>query len=576
MIMRLSTTFLIMFAAVLALTGCSKTEDPVLAKVGDYKVTMDDFNRFYRTPSVALNTPQEQFDYKRGILDSLINVRLLIQAAYDKGIDTSQDVIRIVRSNQPNLLRKALYKKHVLDKINITEADLREYYKMQEYQIRCSHILLNDEDTAKAVFAKLKAGEPFDQMAYDYSTDPTAKRNRGDLGYFTWGTMIDEFSEVAFTLEPGEISPPFQSPFGWHIVKMTDKRANQLRRSFEVEHDDLKEEMHQKLQQRLTWQYFDSLEQKYPISLDTSVADYIIHKRQQLYPPQVLTKLAKNDFDEKQLDRNERELVLATYDGGQVTLFDYLMSARSFPAQAKGNFDDYDALTKTIALVKRDDILAKEAVKEGLQETPEYKRDLTLLKEYTMADVMRNDSVPVPPPPDESAQREYYDNNPDSFVIPAAVHTYEIQVGDEMQARRLIREIRSIDQFKAKAREMTERGGMRAKQGDLGFITRSWNPDLYDCAVKTKPGYVGGPVTSGGKYSILWPVEKAPADKQEFLSVKRTILQKLTAQQKQDAYQQWINDHKATTNIEVYDDVLWETINASTDSPDGNGTAANS
>jgi len=571
MLMRLLAGFLILIlaAALVAMTGCSSSDTPILAKVGDYKVTLDDFQRFYRSPNVALNTPQEIFDYKRQMLDSLVTIRLLVQGAYEKNIDKAEDVIRIVLSNRPNLLRKALYKKHVLDRVNITEADLREFYKMLEYQIRCSHILLETQEKAQEVFERLKAGEPFDQLAYDESTDPSAKRNRGDLGYFQWGTVVDDFGKVAFAMETGEVSPPFESPFGWHIVKMIDKKPNTVRRSFEAMHDDIEQQLGQKLQQELTWQYFDSLSQKYPMKLDSSVADYVMHKRTQLYPPQVLDKLAKNDFDEKQLDRNERELVLATYEGGQVTLMDYLISARRFPAQAKGNFDDYDALTETISLVKRDDILAKEAVNEGLHESPEYQRDLELLKEYTMADVMRNDSIAVPPPPDEAALREYFDNNQEEFLIPAAVHTYEILVGDEMLARRLIKEIQTIDEFKARARELTERGGMRAKQGDLGFIPRTWNPDIYDAAMKTKKGYVGGPIATNGKYSIVWPVEKAPAEYQDFLSVKRQIQQQLVAQQKQDAYEQWIADRKATTSIEFYEDVLWDTIEEDSESTAG-------
>jgi len=566
MMMRLLAGFLILMAAVFGMVGCGSSEDPVLAEVGDYRITVDDFNRFYRSPSVAFNTSQEEFDFRRQMLDSLITIRLLVQAAYEKGIDKSEDVIRVVLANRSRFLLQALYDKHIMSKVLVTEADLREFYKMLEYQIRCSHILLDSSTTAQELFERLKAGEPFDQLAYDFSIDPSAKRNRGDLGYFTWGTMVDEFAEVAFAMEPGEIAPPFESPFGWHIVKMTDKKPNEVRRSFEAMRDDVEQQLRQKLQQRLMVDYFDSIDKKYPITLDSSVADYVMHKRSQLYPPAVLDKLAKNDFDEEQLDRNERELVLATYKGGQVTLFDYLMSSRRYPSQAKGNFDDYDALAKSIMLVKREEILSKEAVLEGIQESEEYKRNLDLLKEYTMADVMRNDSIPLPPPPDETAQREYYDNNKEEFMLQAAVHTYEILVGDEMLARRLIGDLNTLEQFKAKAREITERGGMRAKQGDLGFIQRSWNPDIFDVAMKTKPGYVGGPVPNGGKYSILWPVEKAPAEYQEFLSVKRQILQKIMAQQKQDAHTQWVEDRKATTRIKVYDDVLWELMDVSDES----------
>ncbi|MCP4684189.1 MAG: hypothetical protein GY867_01975 [bacterium] len=573
MTQRLSAGLLILIAAVSGLVGCGTAEDPVLAQVGDYRVTVDDFERFYRSPGVAFS-PQEEFDHRRQMLDSLITIRLLVEAAYEKNIDRSEDVLRVVLANQSRFLLQTLYDKHITSQVQVTEADLREFYKNMEYQIRCSHILLDSASEAQEVFEKLKAGERFDQLAYDFSIDPSAKRNRGDLGYFTWGTMVDEFAEVAFVMEPGEVSPPFESPFGWHIIKMTDKKPNEGRRSFDAMREELDRQLRQKLHQRLTIDYFDSVENKYPLTLDSSVADYVMHKRTQLYPPVVLEKLAKNDFDEEQLDRNERELVLATYEGGQITLYDYLMSSRPYPSQAKGDFDDYEALAKSILLVKREEILAKEAVVENIHETEEYKKSLLLLKEYTMADVMRNDSIAVPPPPDEQAQREYYDNNRDEFLLKAAVRTYEILVGDEMLARRLIRELGTLDEFKAKASEITERGGMRAKQGDLGYIQRDWNPDIFDAAMKTKSGYVGGPVTTGGKYSIVWPIEKADAEYQDFLSIKRQIVQKVVARQKQDAYTQWVEDRKAVTNIEVYDDVLWNLMNVDDESRDGGETTS--
>jgi hypothetical protein len=311
----------------------------------------------------------------------------------------------------------------------------------------------------------------------------------------------------------------------------------------------------------LAQDYFKRIEAKYPITLDSSVADYIMHKRQALYPPQVLERMPKNDFDEQHLDRNEMELVLATWEGGKVTMLDYLLEARTkLPPQTKPDFDDYDSLRAAVFEVKKSEILALEATSEGLENSEFFKRKLEQFKEHTMAVFMRNDSIPEPPPPKDKNVLYYYDNNKDEFAIPAKIHLYEILISDELLAQKLAMEITSLQQFKEKANELTERPGMRAKSGDLGFIEKEWSPDLFDAAWGTTDGTVGGPIIAQGKYSVIMPVERTETVYKDFLEVRRDIEIELNKRNRQREFDAWVEDRKAMTDIEVYDDVIWETI----------------
>jgi len=92
-------------------------------------------------------------------------------------------------------------------------------------EIRASHILVATEDEAKEIIKQLAGGADFAAIAKEKSTDPSAKQNGGDLGYFTAGEMVPEFSQAAFALEKGESSKaPVKSQFGWHVIKVVDKR----------------------------------------------------------------------------------------------------------------------------------------------------------------------------------------------------------------------------------------------------------------------------------------------------------------------------------------------------------------
>ena len=95
-----------------------------------------------------------------------------------------------------------------------------------EQEVHARHILVESEDDAKAVAAELKKGADFAELAKKKSKDPGAS-DGGDLGFFTKDQMVPEFSAVAFALEPGKISDPVKSQFGWHIIKVEEKRNRQ-------------------------------------------------------------------------------------------------------------------------------------------------------------------------------------------------------------------------------------------------------------------------------------------------------------------------------------------------------------
>jgi peptidyl-prolyl cis-trans isomerase C len=106
----------------------------------------------------------------------------------------------------------------------------------EEQEVRARHILFRvadakdekagkaAEEKAKAAIARLKKGEDFAKMAGELTEDPSGKQNGGDLGYFTKDKMVPQFAEAAFKLEKGQISEPVKTDFGWHVIKLEDKR----------------------------------------------------------------------------------------------------------------------------------------------------------------------------------------------------------------------------------------------------------------------------------------------------------------------------------------------------------------
>jgi peptidyl-prolyl cis-trans isomerase C len=97
-----------------------------------------------------------------------------------------------------------------------------------EQEVRARHILVPTEDEAKAILVEIKKGTDFSELARQKSKDPGAAAEGGDLGYFTKDQMVPEFSEVAFKLDKGQVSDPVKTQFGWHIIKVEDKRSKPI------------------------------------------------------------------------------------------------------------------------------------------------------------------------------------------------------------------------------------------------------------------------------------------------------------------------------------------------------------
>jgi len=139
-------------------------------------------------------------------------------------------------------------------KKSVTEEAMRALYTdtvknlKPETEIRASHILVETEDQAKDIAKRLKAGEEFAKLATELSKDPGSGKQGGDLGFFTKERMVPEFSTAAFALAIGEVSAPVKSQFGYHVIKLTEKREKPVP-TFEEVKDQIEQFMFRRVQQ---------------------------------------------------------------------------------------------------------------------------------------------------------------------------------------------------------------------------------------------------------------------------------------------------------------------------------------
>jgi len=199
----------------------------VLAKVNGSEIRQSDVNVAEEElgPSLAQMDPAAK---QENVLSFLIDMKIVAKAAEDKKIENTEDFKKRLAFARDRLLMDKLLASE--GKAAITDEAMKAVYAdaskqiTSEEEVHARHILVPTEEEAKKVEDELKKGADFAELAKKESKDPGAS-DGGDLGFFTKEQMVPEFSKVAFALEPGKISDPVKTQFGWHIIKVEEKRA---------------------------------------------------------------------------------------------------------------------------------------------------------------------------------------------------------------------------------------------------------------------------------------------------------------------------------------------------------------
>ena len=201
--------------------------NPVLAKVNGAEIRQSDVTLAEEElgPSLAQMDPATK---KENVLAFLIDMKIVAKAAEAKKIEDRDDFKARLAFTRNRLLMDNLLAAE--GKAATTDEAMKKVYDEAakqiegEQEVHARHILVETEDEAKAIEAELKKGADFAELAKKKSKDPGAS-DGGDLGFFTKDQMVPEFSAAAFSLEPGKISDPVKTQFGWHIIKVEEKRS---------------------------------------------------------------------------------------------------------------------------------------------------------------------------------------------------------------------------------------------------------------------------------------------------------------------------------------------------------------
>lgn len=278
-------TILIGLLIVAALTywGLSRSQEKIVARVGPEVITKDELYNF-----MVQQTGQEALDnlvVKKIIELEAENQNIKVTAdeidkevedlaKYYGGKDAMTQTLAMYNINldqvREDVTVNIKLEKLLSQRIEITDQEVQEHFQVNqeayavEEQIKVSHILVDSEETAQEITTLLAEGRNFADLAEEYSTDTGSKNQGGNLGMVTRGEMVEEFEQAAFAMQPGQISDPVKSEYGYHIIKVDEKteaRPGTLEENYEKIKDNL-------FQQKMELEYpiwLGEQYQKYPV-----------------------------------------------------------------------------------------------------------------------------------------------------------------------------------------------------------------------------------------------------------------------------------------------------------------------
>lgn len=520
---------IVLLAAGCFLWSCGRQEK-VLARVGDQKVSLQEFEEVYR-PQPNFGDSASVQEQKRRVLDQLIEPRLLALAAKDQGADKDPQLLSRYEDFKKNILLSQLYKIEILDRAKPTESDIRNFHKHLGTEIKASHILVMTEEEAQEVLAKIKAGASFEDLARQVSLDKSSGQQGGSLGWFGWGNMVDEFQKAAFALKPGQLSQPVETGFGYHIIRLDSVRQVAVQ-PLDSLRERIKRQLAQTKPREMTTKYLTALKRQARITIQNDVLTRIAEKQlagDQNLPPRL-----------PELSPEEGRLVLVKYNGGSWTVAQFFEQVQKMMG-GMVDLRNQAMLKKQIEALLTSEFLYKKALAKGLDRQPDVRRQMERAWNELLAGVIYRQEVQEKVKLDSNAAREYYRQHKSEFFQPSQAMIHIIVVKTQPEADEVYRLLSQGADFAALARERSI-DWSKNTGGVLGLLNPK-DPNYPEVAAKAFSlplNQLSRPFACRDGYAVIKVTKREPAAQRTFEEVRQDIESRLQQAKEEEVFQQLI------------------------------------
>ncbi|MBN2367367.1 MAG: peptidylprolyl isomerase, partial [Calditrichaeota bacterium] len=363
--------------------GCSdkSTEEVIVAKVGEEKITLEEVKRsFVLNPRYAIRTPLS--GARESQLQYIINQQYYLLAAREVNLSQDSPVGNRIEYIKNRETIKAFIQEKFLKNIEIPAQELQEALNNLGKSFRVKHLFTSSESMAVGLYRRLQGGEDFDRLAYEVFSDPYLQETGGNLGYLGFGDLDPALEERVFNMQPGEISQPVRSAYGYHILNVTDisenEQMSQMTEPMKLEL--VKEILKTRQADDLVRNYLSELADDRKIEINNRILDLLATETQRQtegrYDPENVFQppIRTSDLMEIEAGLNEiKTEVLVRFGEYSMNVQEFLDRLKLMPPLHRPYLSTRNRIAQTIIDMIRNDLIAEQARKAGISSSEELK-----------------------------------------------------------------------------------------------------------------------------------------------------------------------------------------------------------
>jgi foldase protein PrsA len=551
---------LVIIATVVLIAGCSQTSDKNIAQVGDWTLDAETFKQIVvRRIGSEEAVAEEPIENIENIATELLERQLKIQDGRNKGFDNDPTVVVAYEEALKKGAITELYIREVLEKL-VPEEDKLNFYKIDTEEIHAQHIMVAVEaegpqdarDKIYQAYEELNSSEiTFNELAVKYNEDQTTKNQStpdGDLGWFRYGVMVNAFQDVAFSLDIGEVSEPILTPYGWHIIKLLERRKVENRPTYEEDRDRIRD--------AIASQRRDQLLSSATTMIDDFNAerDLTFNEDNILNVFNILSQHLATRDPFALLTEEQQHIVLATLDGGttEITIAncrDYI-SRRT--GMTGGKIETEEILHKLIeGFLAETIILPEKAIALGMDKAENVEKDARVTADNKIYQLIYKAMILDKAEPTEEEAMAYHAEYGTKYSTEVQYTLVEALVSSKDLAEDIVTRVKAGDSLRELAKEYSVRLTAKNKNGVLGPIRKGQYGAIGRFASEAELGEIVGPVRHAKNWSVFKVISKEEPQLREYEKVKAKVKNDIREENRKRLTQEWVDEIKSTIDYKV-------------------------
>lgn len=541
-------------------------EPKIVAKVDTMPIPLEELRRAiidqYKTRDLNKVPPA----VRKKILDNLINERLLAKKAIEVGLDKDPEFVQEYQAYRQRILATNLYDEEIIDKA-VPDALAKKYLRWMQYNVKGYVIVVGYKGSfayhgdrskeearkrAEEVRQKLQEGVPAEELVLQYSDDYATRQKKGQFLSYPIGQYSPEVDEAVLTAHANAIVGPLDSRKGFLIFKITEfaPRTNQLKLDI-----DLK-----LIKRRLANTYFSQKTRELFQKFNDEIRKrfHVEVKKENLTKfAQIIQNKSKGRQSLENLTPEEAGLVLATYDGGQVTVGDLIDAYKNNLREVLYGFSNPRMGQRSIQNHLNMIFWTRVAEEKGIPDKPEVKLELTHFYYSKLAQYLEKKYLQPKIQVTDEEVKDYYEKHKNDYARSDQIELWVISTKDKKVADKLYQRVQNGEDFAKLAAQFNERQDIKRWNGYLKYQSRkSIFGSVVMRAFELGPNKIGGVYHIRQYYYIIKTGGYKPKKFRPLEEVEKSIRATLRQRKLEKAKEQLIQELRRNAYLYINDTLL--------------------